>query len=150
MVFVPNHQTITCEAAATVVQACIVKAEALSLTVCASVVDASGVLTAFLRMPGAPFHSADIATDKAYTAASFKVATGQLGELMKQHSEAVQSGVVLRPRVILFGGGIPLMSGDSCIGAVGVSGASEAEDIQCAEHGCEALRSIAGRNQDSA
>ena len=138
----PRH-SVTCEAAAAVAEACIQQARELGLKVCAAVVDSSGILTAFLRMPGAPFHSADIAIDKAYTAASFGVPTGVLGEAMKHHSAAVQAGVPLRPRVILFGGGLPLELNGVCIGAVGVSGASEDEDIQCAERGRKALATSA-------
>lgn len=134
----PRH-SVTCEAATAVVEACVEHARGLGLKICAAVVDSSGILTAFLRMPGAPFHSADIAIDKAYTAASFGVPSGALGEVMQQHSAAVQAGVPLRPRVILFGGGVPLELNGSCIGAVGVSGASEEEDVQCAEHGRKVL-----------
>lgn len=137
------QDTITCEAAADVVRACVDEAVSAGIRVCAAVVDPSGVLVAFLRMPGAPLHSTDIAVDKAYTAASFGVRTDQLGEALRQHSPAVQSGIPLRPRVILFGGGIPLMNGGSCIGAVGVSGATEDQDVQCAERGLGALRNHA-------
>lgn len=132
------QEMITCEAAAEAVRAYTEHARASGLKVCAAVVDASGILTAFLRMPGAPFHSADIAVDKAYTAASFSLPSDQLGDAMKQHSAAVQQGLPLRPRVVLFGGGLPIRNGDACIGAVGVSGASEAQDIECASRGCEA------------
>jgi uncharacterized protein GlcG (DUF336 family) len=134
-----HRQSVTCEAAAAVVEACVEQARRQGLKICAAVVDSSGILTAFLRMPGAPFHSADIAIDKAYTAASFGVPTGTLGEVMKHHSAAVQAGVPLRPRVILFGGGLPLEVNGECIGAVGVSGASEDEDVQCAQYGRTAL-----------
>ena len=115
----PRH-SVTCEAAAAVAEACVEHARGQGLKICAAVVDSSGVLTAFLRMPGAPFHSADIAIDKAYTAASFGVPSGLLGQAMQQHSAAVQAGVPLRPRVILFGGGVPLELNGECIGAVGV------------------------------
>lgn len=134
-----SQDAITCEAAAAVVGACVEQAREAGLKVCAAVVDSSGVLTAFLRMPGAPFHSTDIAIDKAYTAASFGLPTAQLGEAMLQHSAAVQKGVLLRPRIVLFGGGLPLQHDGAQIGAVGVSGATEDQDIRCAEHGRNAL-----------
>lgn len=134
-----RSEAITCEAAAAVANASIEHARQSGFKICVAVVDASGVLTAFLRMPGAPLPSSDIAVDKAYTAVSFGVSTAALGEAMTHHSAAVQAGVPLRPRVVLFGGGLPIMRGDTCIGAVGVSGATEEQDIQCAERGREAL-----------
>ena len=56
------------------VGAAVKAAGVLGLRVNVAVVDAGGVLAAFLRMPGAPLHSVDIAIDKAYTAASFGLA----------------------------------------------------------------------------
>ena len=50
-------------------------AQAMGVRANVALVDASGVLAAFLRMPGAPLHSVEIAIDKAYTAASFGLAT---------------------------------------------------------------------------
>lgn len=134
-----SQAVITCEAAQDVVRACVDHARASGLKVCAAVVDSSGLLTAFLRMPGAPFHSSEIAIDKAYTAASFGIPNAQLGQWLQQHSAAVQQGVPLRPRMVLFGGGVPLHHGEALIGAVGVSGATEEQDIECAQRGRDVL-----------
>lgn len=139
-----NYENITWEAAALAARASVEHALSLGVNVCVAVVDRSGLLMAFLRMPGAPLHSTDIATDKAYTAASFGVPTGVLGQALSQHSLAVQSGVPLQARVVLFGGGLALKRGEICIGAIGVSGASEDQDIACAERGRDALEAIIG------
>jgi uncharacterized protein GlcG (DUF336 family) len=104
-----------------------------------AVVDASGVLAAFLRMPGAPLHSVDIAIDKAYTAVSFGLATSQWQEALQQHSAAVRDGLVRRPRFVAFGGGLPLMETGQRIGGIGVSGGSEQQDEVCARAGLAAL-----------
>jgi len=103
-------------------------AQALGLQVNIAVVDAAGVLGAFLRMPGAPLHSVEIAIDKAYTAASFGVPTGRWTEVLQQHSQAVREGLVQRPRFVAFGGGLPLVESGRRIGGIGVSGGSEAQD----------------------
>lgn len=107
------------------VGAAVKAAGVLGLRVNVAVVDAGGVLAAFLRMPGAPLHSVDIAIDKAYTAASFGLATSQWSAALQQHSVAVRDGIVRRPRFVAFGGGLPVMEVGQCIGGIGVSGATE-------------------------
>lgn len=104
-----------------------------------AVVDASGQLAAFLRMPGAPLHSVDIAIDKAYTAVSFGLPTHQWAAALQDHSAAVREGIVLRPRFVAFGGGLPIVEVGQRIGAIGVSGGSEAQDQAIALAGLAAL-----------
>ena len=65
-----EQRAITAEAAHAAVAAACAMAGELGIRVNAAVTDASGVLAAFLRMPGAFLHSVDIAIDKAYTAAA--------------------------------------------------------------------------------
>lgn len=114
-------------------------AEQLGVAVNVAVVDAAGVLAAFARMPGAPLHSVDIAIDKAYTAASFGLPTGAWPAALASHSDAVREGLVLRPRFVAFGGGLPIVEGGARIGAIGVSGGSEAQDEAIARAGLRAL-----------
>lgn len=134
------------EAAATAARAAVAHAERLGIRVNVAVVDPSGLLAAFLRMPGAPLHSVDIAIDKAYTAASFGLATSQWHTVLQQHSEAVRQGLVLRPRFVAFGGGLPICEGDAeggqRIGGIGVSGGSEEQDEDCARAGLAAIASM--------
>ena len=130
---------ISAEAAATAVQAAVAHAEAKGWKINAAVVDRGGNLMAFLRMPGAFIHSIEIAIDKAYTAASFGLATSQWHEALQQHSPAVREGLARRPRFVGFGGGLPLVQTGARIGAIGVSGASEAQDEAIARAGLQAL-----------
>jgi uncharacterized protein GlcG (DUF336 family) len=104
-----------------------------------AVVDASGLLAGFLRMPGAPLHSVDIAIDKAYTAVSFGLPTHQWADALQSHSAAVREGIVLRPRFVAFGGGLPMIEAGQRIGAIGVSGGSETQDQAIAQAGLDAL-----------
>lgn len=123
------------QAAAAAVQA----ATALGVPVNIALVDAAGVLAGFVRMPGAPLHSVDIAIDKAYTAVSFGLPTSQWHAALATHSAAVRDGIVLRPRFVAFGGGLPITEGGARIGAIGVSGGSEAQDETIARAGLQAL-----------
>ena len=114
-------------------------AEARGACVNVAVVDASGLPAAFLRMPGAPLHSVQIAIDKAYTAASFGLATSRWTEALQTHSAAVREGLTLQPRFVGFGGGLPLVESGQRIGGIGVSGGSEEQDEAIARAGLAAL-----------
>ncbi|MBH9660124.1 heme-binding protein [Burkholderia multivorans] len=126
-------------AASHAAQAAAQAAERLGVRVNVAVVDAGGLLAAFVRMPGAPLHSIDIAIDKAYTAASFGLPTGAWHDALAAHSEAVRQGLVLRPRFVAFGGGLPIVEDGVLIGGIGVSGGSEAQDERCARASLDAV-----------
>lgn len=129
---------ITAEAASTAVQAAVRHAEARGWKINVAVVDRGGNLMAFLRQPGAFIHSIEIAIDKAYTSASFGFPTkawmGAIG-----HDDGMKFGFSNQPRLIVFGGGLPIKAGGDWIGGIGVSGASEAEDEECARAGLAAI-----------
>ena len=126
-------------AAHAAVGAAAAEADRLGVRINVAVVDAGGLLAAFLRMPGAPLHSVDIAIDKAYTAASFGLATSGWTEALQSHSPAVRQGLVQRPRFVAFGGGLPVVEAGLRIGGIGVSGGSEQQDELCARAGLRAL-----------
>jgi uncharacterized protein GlcG (DUF336 family) len=132
-------RSIDWRAAHAAVGAAVQAAQDMGACVNVAVVDAGGLLAAFLRMPGAPLHSVDIAIDKAYTAVSFGLPTHQWAEALQSHSAAVREGIVLRPRFVAFGGGLPILEDGQRIGAIGVSGGSEAQDQAIAQAGLAAL-----------
>lgn len=133
---------ITAEAAAAACAAAVAQANTHGWRINVAVVDRGGNLMAFLRMPGAFIHSIDIAIDKAYTSASFGFPTkawmGAIG-----HDEGMKFGFSNQPRLIVFGGGLPIPAtageGGEWLGGIGVSGASEAEDEICAQAGLAAI-----------
>lgn len=134
-----NQPTISWQAAHAAVAAALAQAEQLGVRINVAIVDRSGLLVAFLRAPGAPLHSMDIARDKAYTAASFGVNTAQWSERLAGKSEGLQKGLILQPRLVIFGGGLPIKVDGQLIGGIGVSGASEAQDEECARAGLRAM-----------
>ena len=133
-----EQRAITAEAANAAVVAAVAKAGELGRRINAAVTDASGVLAAFLRMPGAFLHSVDIAVDKAYTAAGFGFATSQWAGIL-QGDEALRLGMPVRPRNVVFGGGLPMREGGVLIGGIGVSGGSAEQDEICARAALVAL-----------
>jgi uncharacterized protein GlcG (DUF336 family) len=138
MVFTVRIANITAEAAQTVVSAAVAPGLADGCPIAAAVVDAAGGLVAFLRAPGTPFHSADIAQDKAYTSAAFKQPSEALYAQISTN-DGLRQGLLSRSRLAMFGGGLPIVIDGECIGAIGVSGGSEEFDIACARAGLDAL-----------
>ena len=146
----PNHNTddahhsvtlkvIDAPAALRAVQAAVQYATQIGVRVNVSVVDAAGVPASFARMAGAPLHSIDIAIDKAYTAASFGLPTDRWHAALQNEPEAVRNGLLLRPRFVAFGGGLPITERGERIGGIGVSGASAEQDTEIAQAGLNAL-----------
>ncbi len=129
---------ISTDAAHRAVRAAVERADELGIRINVAVTDAGGVLAAFLRMPGAFLHSVDIAIDKAYTAASFGWPTSQW-ERIFEGDAALARGMPHRPRIVVFGGGLPIRAGEALIGGIGVSGGSAEQDESCARAGLEAI-----------
>lgn len=135
-----SHQAVVhWEAAQTALDAAVLKAEELGILVNVAVADSGGNLAAFLRMPGAFLHSIEIAIDKAYTAAGFGFPTSAWSGALDSYSKAVREGLPRRPRLVAFGGGLPLRINGELLGAIGVSGGSEEQDELCARAGLTAI-----------
>ena len=104
-----------------------------------AVVDRMGVVQVLLRDRFAGPHTPDMATAKAYTAASFRTNTTELAEASQAGRPA--SGIRHRPGVAARGGGMMIEAGGSLLGAIGVSGAPGGrEDDACAAAGIAAIR----------
>ena len=116
------------------------KAAELGVAVNVSVVDAVGLPLAFARINGAPLHSISIAEDKAVTAVSFGLATGEWHDAVGGVPR-VWDSLVARPRFCALAGGFPIHEGDAVVGGIGVSGGTEEQDVACASAGLAALAS---------
>jgi uncharacterized protein GlcG (DUF336 family) len=131
--------TVTYDAARRVIAAATERAAAEGLSVCVAVADPGGNLVAYARMDGAPLLSAQIAQDKAYSVTAFNgLPTDQWYDLIKD-APALLKGLPLRDRLVVFGGGVPLLKDGTLIGAVGVSGGSADEDVLVATAGAAAV-----------
>ena len=95
-----------------------------------AVVDAHGELVAFLRTDGCRLPSITIAIHKAFTAAREGVESGHLGE--RSRTEGFPLTNFGDPRYVGWGGGVPIIVDGAVIGAVGISGLPEADDVELA------------------
>ncbi|MCD6672767.1 MAG: heme-binding protein [Burkholderiaceae bacterium] len=104
-----------------------------------AVTDRSGVLQAFVRDRYAGAHTVEVATNKAWTAASFRMSTAMLGD--ETQAGKPMSGIRGASRVMPIGGGLPIEAGGSTIAAIGVSGAPGGDaDERCAQKGIDAIQ----------
>lgn len=126
------------QAAVAAAQAAVETAEGLGIRINVAVVDRAGTPMAFLRMHGAPLHSIGIAEDKAYTAASFGLSTAAWDAVVGGN-EVLRDGLAQRGRLVMFGGGLPVVHAGECVGGIGVSGGSEEQDEACARAGLDVL-----------
>ena len=133
-----NQPLISVEAVNKALAATVAHATTLGIQINVAITDSSGVLAGFLRMPGAFLHSIDIAIDKAYTSASFGVPTSAWKEILK-NDETLRIGIAARPRLVIFGGGLPIVANGMRIGGIGVSGGTAEEDELCAAAGLKAI-----------
>ena len=130
---------LTPETALKAAQAALKSCRDRGFQVTVAVVDRMGVVQVLLRDRFAGPHTADMATAKAYTAASFRTNTSELAEATQPGKPA--SGIRNRPGVAALGGGLMIEAGGSLLGAIGVSGAPGGrEDDACATAGIAAIR----------
>jgi len=102
-----------------------------------AVVDRHGELVAFLRTDECPLASINNAVNKAFTAARERVESGVLGE--RSRTEGFPLTNFGDPRYVGWGGGVPIIVAGEVIGAVGVSGLPEADDVELARWAAASL-----------
>ena len=131
--------TLTLDMARQIVSAARAEAERLSVNGVMAVVDNGAHLVAFERMDGAWIGSIQIAIDKAYTAKAFDMPTTRLGEVAQAGGPVFGIHNSNGGRVIIFRGGIPIEIDGQIVGAIGVSGGVENQDVDIAEAGLATL-----------
>lgn len=129
---------LTVEAALKAAQAALAKCRASSYQVSVAVVDRHGLTQVLLRDRYAGPHTVEVATNKAWSAASTRTATSAL-EKITRPGEAMAA---LRnvPRMTAIAGGLTIEAGGSLLGAIAVSGApgGDADEV-CAKAGVQAI-----------
>lgn len=131
-----TKQSISAAVAQKMVAAAVAKAEELGIGQVVAVLDESGLLKAFCRMEGTPLVSIEASQNKAYTAL-LGMPSQDFFDSIKD-DPALVAGVPHLPRIVTFGGGLPIRSGDAVVGAIGVSGGTVEQDIACAQAGLDA------------
>ena len=118
------------------------KAAEMGLAVVVAVSDASGRPVAVHCMDGAYHGSFDVAVNKTYTSTAFQMSTAKLSRLCQPGQDLYGLQFSNNGKVMILGGGEPLMVGRTMIGALGVSGGSAQEDSDLAAYGASALKEV--------
>jgi uncharacterized protein GlcG (DUF336 family) len=115
------------------------KAEAIGVPMCIAITDESGNLIAFERMDGGKVTSITIAIDKAYTAAAAKKATHEYGAASQPGSPAYGINSAIGGRLMVVGGGLPVIVGGAVVGGIGASSGTPTQDTEVAQAGVDGL-----------
>jgi uncharacterized protein GlcG (DUF336 family) len=134
-----QYSTLTLAEAKQILSGAEAKAESLGIAYNIAVVDAGGHLLAFSRQDGALIGSIDLAIDKAVTARIFDKATSFLATLAQSGKPLFGIQESNNGKVVIFGGGIPVMFDGDIIGASGASAGTVEQDIAVAEAGAAVL-----------
>ena len=134
-----QYTTLTLADAKQILSAAEAKAESIGIAYNIAVVDAGGHLLAFSRQDGALIGSIDLAIDKASTSRMFDKATSDLATLAQPGEPLFGIQQSNAGKVVIFGGGIPIIFDDNIVGAVGASAGTVEQDIAVAEAGVAAF-----------
>lgn len=136
-----GHYTVkllTPETALVAAQAAMAHCRKAGHQIAVAVVDRSGLLQVLLRDRFAGPHTVEVAPQKAWSAASFRISTAALAA--ETQAGKPMSGVRSSPRVMAAGGGQVIEAGGNVFGGIGVSGAPGGDaDDSCASAGIKAI-----------
>jgi uncharacterized protein GlcG (DUF336 family) len=133
------YKSLSPEAALEAAQSALKKCRDNGYQIAVAVVDRFGQPQVMLRDRFAGLHAPDAAVRKAYTAVSFRSATGDLAKSLR--SGQLEAGIAQLPHVALLGGGLMIEAGGSLLGGIGVSGAPGGDkDEECAKAGLDAIK----------
>lgn len=121
-----------------------VEAEAARMGVKAvvAVSDASGRPVAIHCMDGSYIGSFDVALNKTYTSVAFQMSTAELAVLAAPGGSLYGIQNTNEGKIVIFGGGEPLMLDGVMIGAIGVSGGTAEQDTRLGAYGKNKLKDV--------
>jgi glc operon protein GlcG len=132
-----TYRSLSHAEAMNVVRAVQARLEEGKLGAAVAVVDTHGELLAFLRTDSCRVSCIAVAINKAYTAARERCESKSLGDAVRAQGFPITNYGELR--YVTWGGGVPIVVSGEVVGAVGVSGLTEAEDMAIASHGAAAV-----------
>lgn len=112
-------------------------ARTIGVPMCIAITDEAGQLIAFQRMEGGKVTSTTIAIDKAFTAAAAKKATHDYGTASQPGAPAYGIASAIGGRLMVVGGGLPVLWNGEVVGGIGVSSGTPAQDQVVAQAGID-------------
>jgi uncharacterized protein GlcG (DUF336 family) len=130
---------LTYEEADRILRVALAKADEIDCPMSVAIIDVSRELVAFARQDGAVLVSAQVAINKAWTAKSMDMPTGDIGPLTQPGQPLYQFEHAADRPIITFAGGHPIRIGGEIVGAIGVSGGAVEQDDAVARAGAESV-----------
>jgi len=118
------------------------QATLLGLSVVTAVYNSAARPIAVHCMEDSYIASFDVAINKAFTSAALKMPTKVLKNLSQPGQELYGIQHTNDGKIVIFGGGEPLIYNGKLIGALGVSGGTEDEDTKLAEFGKNKFKEV--------
>jgi uncharacterized protein GlcG (DUF336 family) len=116
-------------------EAALAKAAEIGSPSSVAILDAGREPLLFARMDGALLASSEIAQNKAYTAMSMKMATGDLAAYVQPGAPFFGLNSAQSRPFVTFGGGVPITVDGEVVGSIGVAGGSAEQDHDVASAG---------------
>ena len=120
----PYGAPIGLDAAQALIDRALAAARAGGFRMAVAIVEPSGELVAFARMDDTQYGSIFVAQKKATTAARYRLATS----VMEERTLAGRIVTLANEDSLPIAGGVPIVVDGKIVGAIGVSGASAAQD----------------------
>ncbi|MFC4598071.1 GlcG/HbpS family heme-binding protein [Cohnella hongkongensis] len=119
--------------------ASVYKAGQMGLRCDIAIVDEGGNLVALYRMDHARAGDIEVSQNKAWSSVALKMPTAAIARMALPGGDAYGINTTNQGRVVILGGGIPLISHNKVIGGVGVSGGTSAQDVEVADAAVQAF-----------
>jgi glc operon protein GlcG len=124
------------------IQAALAKAHNLAVNISVAVCDADGRLVAFQRMDGTLAEAPRASCGKALASATLGRPSGDSIELSDDFKDFRTATVIGEETPLMRRpGGLPIIRAGQVEGALGVAGATDEQDVECACAGIDALAS---------
>ena len=107
-------------------------------TMAVAIVGPAGNLIYYEKMDNTQLGSAEVAIDKARTAALFKRPSKAFQDALAAGGDGLR--ILGLKGAVPIEGGIPLVMDGKIVGAIGVSGGTSAQDGQCAKAGADTVK----------
>jgi uncharacterized protein GlcG (DUF336 family) len=112
-----TQQAMSADLALDLAKGALENCRAKGYRVSVTVVNAEGLMKAFVRDDGAGPHTIDLSKKKAYTAATQRNLSGEVAKQWGNIPPPAIDGIVA------LAGGVPIKAGNEVFGAIGISGA---------------------------
>ncbi len=124
---VPSSPTLSLASARALADEAIRQAQAIGKCMHVTLVDATGDVLVYQRMPGAPAPARNFSERKALTAFNYHRPTSAWADRLATNPH-LATGLSQHPDIAMIAGGLPIEVDGDLVGAIGIAGGAEEDD----------------------